>query len=87
MTLLWWVAALTAGGLTGWGLTDAVVDLRDKPGFDGVLRLVVEAVAGAVAVGYCVGRARRTPPAPADDDGRGSTGERQERKGRETHGT
>ena len=79
MTALWWVLAATAAGVTTWGLADAVRDLIARPGFDGVLRLVVETVAGAVVVGYCVSRARRTPAA-ADDGGGNRAGGGQDRQ-------
>lgn len=77
MTVLWWLAALVVAALTAVALYGAVLALRADPGFDGVLRLVVEAVAGGVVVAYCVGKARGTRPAPVvDDDRSGGAGDR-----------
>src|SRR3712207_6730543 len=52
----WWLAAalLAAGGAVL--LYDAGRDLLAAPAFDGVLRLVIEAIAVAVAVGFCLRR-------------------------------
>ena len=66
MKVVWWTVAVAVALLTVWGLADALADLRRAPGFDGVLRLVVEAVAGGVVIAFCIGRAR-SRPTPADD--------------------
>lgn len=86
MRAIWWAAALLVAVLTAWGLADAVGDFASRPGFDGVLRLVVEAVAGAVVVGFCVGKARSGAPAP-DDGGSDGAAERQEGQARQADGT
>ena len=73
MRALWWGATLLVALLTAWVVADAVADLSRRPGFDGVLRLVVEAVAGAVVAGYCLGKARGgRAPAPHDGGGDGA---------------
>ena len=51
-------------------LYDAGRDLLAAPAFDGVLRLVIEAIAVAVAVGYCLRRARSGRPGGDRAEGR-----------------
>ena len=60
-TSAWWLLAaiLLAGG--AWLVGDAARDLLHRPAFDGVLRLVIEAIATAVLVGWAVTRARSGP--------------------------
>ena len=75
MRAAWWAGAAAATALTALALYGAVAALAQAPDFDGVLRLVVEAVAGAVIIGYCIGRARRGA-SPVDDEGGGGTPQR-----------
>ena len=65
----WWVlaAAALAGGLFLVG--DATRDLLRRPAFDGVLRLVIEAIASAVMVGWAVTRARSGSSGGGGPDG------------------
>ena len=80
----WAAAALAVAALTIWGVTDAVRDLSETPLLVGVLRLVVEAVAGALVVGYCTGKSRRA--AAPDAVARDGAGQREDSKARQRDG-
>jgi uncharacterized membrane protein YeiH len=81
MRVLWWLAAVVVAALSALALWGAVAALRRSADFNGVLRLVVEAVAGGVVIAYCIGKARaQAAPAALDDDGSAGAGEGQQRQ-------
>ena len=58
----WWALLVLAAAASMLMLIDAGRDLATSATFSGLLRLVIEAIAAAVLLGFCLGRARSRRP-------------------------